>query len=169
MKYINKILEEFPDKLTGVAQQPWTKSLFKTKSDSTQLTKSKSKILNTYIMKLMFLAKRGRPEVLPGISYLSSRVSEPNEVDWNKLKNLLNFLKKTKEEKLNLEVDDTLTINWYIYAAFGVNDDMKSHTGACLTPGKGIICAFFNKQKVNSRSSTEAELIAVDGKVSKVM
>ena len=68
-----------------------------------------------------------------------------------------------------LEADDTQTITWYIDAAFGVHEDMKSHTGACMTLGKGMICSFSNKQKVNSRSSTEAELIAVDNKLSKVM
>ena len=81
----------------------------------------------------------------------------------------MNFLKKTKNEKLILKADDTQTITWYIDAAFGVHEDMRSHTRACMTLGKGMICTFSNKQKVNSRSSTEAELIAVDDKVSKVM
>ena len=65
---------------------------------------------------------------------------------------------KTKEEKLTLEADDTQTINWYIDAAFGVHDDMKSHTRACMTLGNGMIYAFFKKQKVNSRSSTYLNL-----------
>ena len=46
---------------------------------------------------------------------------------------------KTKEEKLTLEADDTQTINWYIDAAFGVHDDMKCHTRACMTLSKGMI------------------------------
>ena len=44
---------------------------------------------------------------------------------------------RTKEEKS----DDIQTINWYIYATFGVYDDMKSHTRACMTLGNGMICA----------------------------
>ena len=76
---------------------------------------------------------------------------------------------RTKEEKLTLEEDSTQTTNWYNDTVFRVHDDMKSHTRACMTLGKGMICAFSNKQKVNSRSSTEAELIAVDDKASKVM
>ena len=75
----------------------------------------------------------------------------------------------TKEEKLILEADNTQTIKWYVDAAFGVHKDTKSHTGACMALGKGMICAFSNKQKVNSRSSTEAELIVVDNKVTKIM
>ena len=46
-KYINEILEESPDKLSEVAQQPWTESSFKTKSDSLQLTKLKSNNFHT--------------------------------------------------------------------------------------------------------------------------
>ena len=46
---------------------------------------------------------------------------------------------------------------------------MKSHTGAVLFMGKGGIICESTKQKVNSRSSTEAELIAVDDKIAKIM
>ena len=104
MKYIKEILKKFFDKLTGVAQQPWTESPFDTKSDSTQLTKIKSNILHTYVMKLMFLPKRGRPDILSGIGYLSTRISQSNEVDRNKLKTILNFLMRTKERKINSRV-----------------------------------------------------------------
>ena len=76
---------------------------------------------------------------------------------------------KIKEEKFILEAENAQTINWYIDAAFGVHNDTKSHTGACMTLGEGMISAFSNKQKVNSRSSKEAKLIAVDNKVTKVM
>ena len=58
MKYINEVLVEYPDKLTEVTQQPWIESLFKTKSDSTRLTKFKSNIFHTYVMKLMFLLQK---------------------------------------------------------------------------------------------------------------
>ena len=99
MKYINEILKEFPEKLNGVAQQPWTESSYRTKSHSTQLTNFKSNIFHTYVMKLIFLAKRGRPDILPGISYLSIRESESNKIDWKKSKNVLNSLMRRKEKK----------------------------------------------------------------------
>eukprot|EP00957_Ditylum_brightwellii_P170983 13016177-Ditylum_brightwellii.AAC.1 len=44
---------------------------------------------------------------------------------------------------------------------------MKSHIEATLTLGKGCVISKFTKQKVNSQSSTEAELVAVDDKISK--
>jgi hypothetical protein len=46
---------------------------------------------------------------------------------------------------------------------------MKSRTGAVFTMGKGAIIGSSTKQKVNSRSSTESELIGVDDKIAKIL
>jgi hypothetical protein len=79
------------------------------------------------------------------------------------------FLKTTKKDLLVLEADDTQTLKWYIDAAFAVHGDMKSHTGSTFSLGKGMIVSDSTKQKVNSRSSTQAELIAVDDRIGKVL
>ena len=47
--------------------------------------------------------------------------------------------------------------------------DFKSHTGATMTMGGGVLCSVSTKQKVMSRSSTEAELIGVDDVISKIL
>ena len=39
---------------------------------------------------------------------------------------------------------------------------MRSHTGAALTMGKGAMLSLSTKQKINTKSSTEAELVGVD-------
>ena len=39
---------------------------------------------------------------------------------------------------------------------------MKTHTGGTLSLGKGSIYATLTKQKINTKSSTDAELVAVD-------
>ena len=68
-----------------------------------------------------------------------------------------------------LEADDSQTLRWYVDAAFAVHADMRSHTGSTFTLGKGMIISDSTKQKVNSRSSTEAELIGVDDRISKIL
>jgi hypothetical protein len=117
----------------------------------------------------MFLCKRARPDVNPAIGFLSSRVKGPNEGDWSKLQKVLGFLKGTIDDVLTLETDDTQTLTWYIDAAFAVHADMKSHTGAVFTMGKGAIISDSLKQKVNARSSTESEIVGVDDEISKVV
>jgi len=39
--------------------------------------------------------------------------------------------------------------------------DMRSHTGICMILIKGATCSRSYKQKLNTNSSTEAELIAI--------
>ena len=46
---------------------------------------------------------------------------------------------------------------------------MKSHTGATMSLGQGCVYSMSNKHKLNSRSSTEAELIAVNDAMSKIL
>ena len=141
---------------------PWTERLFKVDETSPQVDEETRGILHTFVMKNMFLVKRGRKDVLPGVTFLASRVKEPNQGDWKKLVRILGFLKKTKDEVLTLEADDRQSLYWMIDVAFGVHPELKSHTG------KGAIIADSTKQKTNSRSSTEAEMKGVDDEIGKV-
>ena len=54
-------------------------------------------------------------------------------------------------------------------AAFAVQKDMKRHTQAVMTMGSVAVFSLSTKQKVNSRSSTEAELVAVDDVIAKIL
>jgi hypothetical protein len=74
-------------------------------------------------------------------------------------------LELTNDLELTLEADkgEVLLCRWYPDAAFAVHQDLKSHTGAVLTLGKGAVDTISAKQKLNTRSSTEAELVGADG------
>jgi hypothetical protein len=148
---------------------PCNDKLFKIDKTTKKLDNERKAILHTFVMKAMFLCKRARPDITTTIGFLSSRVKDLDEGDWDKFMRVLGFLKHTKEDVLTLEADDTQTLSWHIDAAFAVHPDMKSHTGATFTLGKGMIIADSTKQKVNSRSSTEAELNGVDNKIGKIM
>jgi hypothetical protein len=49
----------------------------------------------------------------------------------------------------------------WIDAAYAVHQDMKSHTGGAISFGRGAILCKSIKQKLNTKSSTEAELVGV--------
>jgi hypothetical protein len=167
--YIEGMCEEFPHEIKATKVAPWTEKLFKVQKDAKKLEEARRSTFHTFVMKGMFLCKRARPDIEPAISFLSSRVKDANENDWAKLLRVLGFLKGTINDVLTLEADDTNTLTWYIDAAFAVHADMKSHTGAIFTMGKGAVISGSNKHKVNSRSSTESELISVDDKIAKVL
>jgi hypothetical protein len=51
---------------------------------------------------------------------------------------------------------------WYVDASFAVHPNMRSHTGGGLTMGRGFPIVSSTNQKLNTRSSTESELVSVD-------
>ena len=60
-----------------------------------------------------------------------------------------------------METDQLDQNEWFIDAAFEVHKDMRSHTGAYMTFGRGLMNGASNKQKINTTSSTEAEVVGV--------
>ena len=74
----------------------------------------------------------------------------------------MKFLNATQNDVLTLRADGSNVIKWHIDAAFAVHPDFKSHTGAVATLGKGAVKSISKKQKVNTRGSTEAEIVATD-------
>jgi hypothetical protein len=50
----------------------------------------------------------------------------------------------------------------YVDASFAVHGDFESHTGGAMTYGTSLPISISRKQKLHTRSSTEAELVAVD-------
>lgn len=79
------------------------------------------------------------------------------------------YLKKTSDDVLTLQADESNTITWHVDAAFAVHNDYKSHTGATMTLRQGAIQSISTKQKINTRSSTEAELVSLDDEISKIL
>ena len=74
----------------------------------------------------------------------------------------MKYLNGTRKKVLTLSADDIRCIKWYVDAAFAMHPDYKSHTGGNMTFGKGAVQSISRKQKLNTRSSTESELVAAD-------
>lgn len=74
----------------------------------------------------------------------------------------MKYLRKTLYMTLTLEIDDIQIIKWFVDASYGAHADFRSHTGGCLALGKGTPISVSHKQKLNSKSSTEAEVIGID-------
>ena len=71
-KYVDDLLLEYS--VTGVANTPASDRLFEISETSDRLQKEDSDIFHSRVAKLLYLAKRVRPEILPAISFLTSRV-----------------------------------------------------------------------------------------------
>ena len=161
--YITKMVEEYYEDQKSPAKvtSPWTDQLFQV-TDKPKLERGKAEKFHTTVAQGLFACKRARPDISPAIAFLTTRVKESTEEDAKKLDRMMAFLALTKKDKLTLEAGKELIAKWYPDAAFAVHPDMKSHTGYILTLGKGAIISASRKQSLNTRSSTEAELVGAD-------
>ena len=83
-------------------------SMYKIKP-SKRLDKKTGEVFHTFVAKALFLTKRGRPDIMPMVSFLCTRVKEPTKQDWDKLVQMMTYVKNTEKRVLTLEVDDTTT------------------------------------------------------------
>jgi len=128
VEYTKKMIKDFPYDLGGKSINcPWTEKLFKVDKTSKVIDEKKKKIFHTFVMKGMFLCKRGRPDIHPSIAFLSTRTGNPNDGDWKKLLRLMKFLRLTQNDVMTLEASNEQNITWYIDAAFAVHEDMRSY------------------------------------------
>ena len=63
---------------------------------------------------------------------------------------------------LTLEASNASVAEWWINGALANQLDMRSHTGGCLSLGRGMDTSKSMHQKLNTCSSTKVELVAVD-------
>jgi hypothetical protein len=80
-----------------------------------------------------------------------------------KLTRLMRYVRDTRERGIMLRAgSDGVCIKVYIDAAYGVHSDGKSHTGSCVVVDDvGAVHCKSVKQQIVSKSSSEAELIAL--------
>ena len=161
--YVDKMIDESSLQLKpgDIAPTPAAENLFDKGSGAT-LPKNMAEEFHTLVYKALFLCKRARPDLHTAVALLCTRVKSPTVDDWNKLIRMFKYCNATRKDKLFLWADDLHVIKWWVDSAFAVHDDFKSHTGACMSYGGGMAQSLSRKQKLNTRSSTESELVAPD-------
>jgi hypothetical protein len=63
---------------------------------------------------------------------------------------------------VTLSADSTSVLKWWVDGSHATHPNFRGHSGGCLSLGKGMPITGSNKQKLNTRSSTETELVAAD-------
>ena len=94
-------------------------------------------------------------------------VKDPDTDDYKNLTKVIQYWRNTKNLTLTIEPCDETT--WWVDSSYAIHPDMKSHTGIYMTLGKAATYTASFKQKLNSKSSTEAELVSVDDMMGEVL
>ena len=151
-----------------MADTPAAENLFEI-HDSPTLDKPKAETFHSHVARNLCFSKRGRPDIQVAVAFLCTRVKEPTQQDWHKLMRLMRHLKGTQDVVLTLGTKVGAVMKWHADAAFAVHQDMKSHTGLNMTWGQGSVISASRKQKLNTTSSCEAELVAANDAMGPLM
>ncbi len=115
------------------------------------------------------MSKRARADIQPTSVGLCTHVKSPDESGWTKLTSMMKYLNGKKNKVLKLSANNLNVVKWYVDVTFTVHPDFKSHTGAVMTFGEGAVQNLSRKQKLNTKSSTNAELELVGADDASVM
>ena len=158
------LLESGLDFSGRVITSPAAENLFDTRPDSEagEIDKHTKDWFHRFAAKLLYLAKRTRPEILTTVAFLCTRVTKSNSDDVKKLKRVLSYLHGSKGRGIILRPGlRGMQVRVFVDAAYGVYSDFKSSSGATVRIGDlGPISANSSKQPIVAKSSMEAELIA---------
>jgi hypothetical protein len=155
--YIEKMLKSHP--VEGDAASPARNDLFEEEQDSLLLSPVEKELFHTAVAKLLYLSKRARPDIQVAIAVLTTRVQDPSAKDDKRLKRVLQYLKGTKNKKLILNASGR-NISVPIDSSYAVHPrTRKSHTGVQISLGRGTVFAASVKQRIVTKSSSEAELV----------
>ena len=160
--YLKNAIAELPEVISGKSPTPAAGHLFKIRDekDATPLEEERALAFHHTVTQLLFMATRARRDIQIALAFLTTRVKSPDEDNWGKLKRVLKYLNGTKYLKLNLSVDNLGLLKWFVDGSHNIHWDCKRHGGAMFTMGKGATCSYLQKVKLNTMSSTKAELVA---------
>jgi hypothetical protein len=163
--YLKGVINDFPEIITGTAITPATANLFDARPEDERkvLGEEQARAFHHSVAQLLFATTRTRKDIQHTVAFLTTRVKSPDEDDWMKLKRLFKYIRGTIYMPLILKADSLNILKWWVNASYATHGDCKGHTGATMSMGTGSITgiSILKKQKINTRSSTESELVGV--------
>jgi hypothetical protein len=137
-------------------------NLFMVNEDCEKLSNEAAAAFHAIMMKALYVTKRARPDTSLAIAFLTIQIRSPNIEDWEKLRHLIEYLSGNKERYLIIGADNEAMRMWYFNALFAVHLNIHRHTGGGMTMGRGFPISVSTKQKLNTKSLAESELVGVD-------
>ena len=133
LDYINEILEcldKAESKASGTKLSAGPLNLFVVDEDCEKLSKEKSETFHKILAKMLFATKRAQLNTNTDISYLTTRVREPDQINCLKMVNPLNYVRGTNDIPLILSTDKNRMHKCHIDVSYAVHPNMRGHTGS---------------------------------------
>ncbi|KAJ9546934.1 hypothetical protein OSB04_019477 [Centaurea solstitialis] len=164
--YIDKILKRFRMDESKKGFIPMQHGIVLSKAQCPESSQDKNKMKSipyaSAIGSIMYAMLCTRPDVAYSVSVMSRYQQNPGEAHRVAVKNILKYLRRTKEMFLVFEgSEDEISVTSYTDASFQTDrDDFRSQSGYVFTLNGGAISWKSSKQDTIADSTTEAEYIA---------
>ncbi|KAJ9543891.1 LOW QUALITY PROTEIN: hypothetical protein OSB04_023598 [Centaurea solstitialis] len=164
--YIDKILKKFRMDESKKGFIPMQHGIVLSKTQcpvsSQDQNRMKSVPYASAIGSIMYAMLCTRPDVAYSVSVTSRYQQNPGEPHWVAVKNILKYLRRTKDMFLVFGgSEDEISVTGYSDASFQTDrDDFRSQSGYVFTLNGGAISWKSSKQDTIADSTTEAEYIA---------
>ncbi|GJX33229.1 hypothetical protein Tco_0243084 [Tanacetum coccineum] len=146
---------------------PMQEKLKLSKSDGASTPAEKRRMSNvsytSAVGSIMYAVRCTRPDVAFAQNITSRFQQNPGELHWTTIKNILKYLRNTKDMFLvyrgNMKRE--LRVSCYTDAGYLTDaDDLKSQTGYVFVLNEGVVDWKSTKQSISTASSIDAEYIA---------
>ena len=161
--YIEEMMSDYG--ISKVARTPANNNLFVDILPEV-LSEEYQKKLHSITARLLYIGTRVRPEILLVVNYLATRVNKYSQGDWQKAMRCMEYLNGDTELGLTLSIGNNMNVNLFADASYGVHADGKSHSASVIKVGNSTVAARSSKQKIVTKSTTEAELVCASDMLS---
>jgi hypothetical protein len=165
LDYVDEILATFDkaeSKVGGTKTSAAPDSLFRVDEDCEKLAQAKAVEFHNLVAKTLYATKRAMPYTCTAIAFLTTRVYGPDKDDWTKLVHLMRYIRGTRTMPLILSANGSGILKWWVDASFAVHPNLRGHSGGGLLIVRVFPIVSSTKQKLNTRSSTETEIVGAD-------
>ena len=159
--YIDKVLKRFNMQDSKKGFLPMSHGINLGKNQCPQMTDERNKMsvipYASAIGSIMYAMLCTRPDVSYALSATSRYQSDPGESHWIAVKNILKYLRRTKDMFLVYGGQEELVVNGYTDASFQTDkDDFRSQSGFVFCLNGGAVSWKRSKQDTVVDSTTEA-------------
>jgi hypothetical protein len=165
------IADATPPKSATPPVSPATDDLFDVDDESARLPSAAEAYFRSVVARLLYVGKRVRPDIMTAIAFLTTRAQTCTREDMNKLDRVVEYVRGTPDRGIVIDFGPNPQTKAYIDASWAPHKrDGKSHSGGFIKVGNsGPLYVTSTKQKIVTKSSTEAELVAVSDIASEVI
>ena len=121
-------------------------------------------MLHRGVAQLLLLGTIKRWDMCTTVEFIKKGSNSQINMTW-KICGFMSYLKGITSLLLILKAIKVNMIHWQVYESYAIHTNFKSHTGGSMSVVKGKVIDIPNKQNINTKVSTDFELVWADNEI----